>query len=505
MANTKVDITRQGLFSGNTSVNSFKLTSLADPTTAQDAATKAYVDSAAAGIQWKASVRAATTAAGTLASTFANTSVIDGVTLATGDRILIKDQATATENGIYTVNAAGAPTRSTDADTNGEVTDNTAVFVQEGTLNADSGWTLTNNGAIVLGTTNLVFTQFTGLGQVTAGNVLTKSANTISVASMATGTAIIGNAGTPTITALSGDVTVGATGITAIGANKVTLGQQATLAANSVIGNSTGATATPTAVPMASAATASTVFFRDTNANGKMNNVIENLATTVTAAGTTTLTVASARTQQFTGTTTQTVVLPDATTLSVGHGFIITNRSTGAVTVNANGGGLLQSLAANSQATITAVTIGVAAGTWDVAYSAPGGSGTVTAVSVVTANGFAGTSSGGTTPALTLTTSITGVLKGNGTAISAAVAGTDYFVPSGFVDKEIPTGLINGSNTTFSLANTNVISGSEHVYLNGVLQESAAGNDYTIVNATGVITYLTAPITGDKLRVTYRK
>lgn len=73
---------------------------------------------------------------------------------------------------------------------------------------------------------------------------------------------------------------------------------------------------------------------------------------------------------------------------------------------------------------------------------------------------------------------------------------------SNFVDKEIPSGSINGSNTSFSLANTPV-AGSEHVYLNGVLQESGAGNDYTISSAT--ITMLTAPASGEKLRVTYRK
>lgn len=502
MAVTKVDITRQGQFSGDTSIQSHKLTNLLDPTSAQDAATKAYVDAAASGIDWKGSVRAATTANGTLASAYENGDTIDGVVLATGDRILIKDQTTGSENGIYTVNASGAPTRATDADANAEVTAGFAVFVEEGTANADSGWVLTNNGAVVVGTTALVFTQFTGLGQVTTGNVLTKSGNTIQVSSMATGTAIIGNAGTPTITAITGDVTVGATGVTAIGANKVTLGQLATLAANSAIANSTGSTATPTAVPMVSAATASAIAIRDANANIKFNNTVNSLATTATSAGTTTLTVSSAETQQFTGSTTHTVVLPDATTLSVGHSFTITNRSTGVVTVNANGGGLVQTMAAGSQTVVTAVTIGSAAGTWDSAYSVTS-AGTVTSVSVATANGLAGTvATATTTPAITLTTTVTGLLKGNGTAISAATAGSDYVIPGAFVDKETPTGSINGSNTAFTLANTPV-SGSEHVYLNGILQESGAGNDYTISGTA--ITYLAAPLTGDRLRVSYRK
>ena len=151
------------------------------PTNSTDAATKAYVDAAAAGIDWKASVRVATTAAGTLASSFANGQTVDGVTLATGDRILIKNQAAGSENGIYVVAASGAPTRAADADSNAEVSGGMAVFVEEGTTNADSGWVMTNNGAITLGTTALSFTQFTGLGQVTAGTGLAQSGNTISI------------------------------------------------------------------------------------------------------------------------------------------------------------------------------------------------------------------------------------------------------------------------------------------------------------------------------------
>jgi hypothetical protein len=171
--------------------NNQKITNLADPTNAQDAANKRYVDAAVVGIDWKASVRAATAVAGTLATSFANGQVIDGVTLATGDRILIKDQATGSENGIYTVNATGAPTRATDADTSAEITASFAVFVEEGTANADSGYTLTNNGAVTVGTTALTFTQFTGLGQITAGAGLTKTANTLDVGA---GTGITVNA-----------------------------------------------------------------------------------------------------------------------------------------------------------------------------------------------------------------------------------------------------------------------------------------------------------------------
>ena len=177
-----------GTMTGNIAMGTNKITGLGTPTDAADAATKAYVDSAAQGIDWKASVRAATTEAVTLASGLENGDTLDGVTLATGDRILVKNQATGSENGIYVVAASGAPTRSTDADTAAEITSNFAVFVEEGTLNADQGYVLTNNGPITVGTTELVFTQFTGLGQVTAGTGLSKTGNTIEIDDTVTAT-----------------------------------------------------------------------------------------------------------------------------------------------------------------------------------------------------------------------------------------------------------------------------------------------------------------------------
>jgi hypothetical protein len=163
------------------SLNSQKITNLAAPTADADAATKAYVDASRSGLDVKDSVRVATTAAGTLATSFANGSTVDGVTLATGNRILIKNQASASENGIYTVNATGAPTRATDADTSAEVTSGMFTFVTEGTANDNSGWVLTTNDPITLGTTELVFAQFSGAGQISAGNGLTKTGNTIDV------------------------------------------------------------------------------------------------------------------------------------------------------------------------------------------------------------------------------------------------------------------------------------------------------------------------------------
>jgi hypothetical protein len=161
------------------SLNSQKITSLADPTAAQDAATKAYVDAASSGLDVKASVRAATTANITLSGL----QTVDGVVLAAGNRVLVKDQTNATQNGIYVVVNAAPWTRATDADNTpaGEVTPGMFTFVEEGTANANAGFVLTTTGTITLGTTNLTFAQFSGAGQITAGSGLSKTGNTINV------------------------------------------------------------------------------------------------------------------------------------------------------------------------------------------------------------------------------------------------------------------------------------------------------------------------------------
>lgn len=167
-------------------MNAQKITGLADPTSAQDAATKNYVDNISVGLDPKGSCRAATTANITLSAP----QTIDGVSVIAGDRVLVKDQSTGSQNGIYIV-AAGAWVRSTDADISAEVTSGMFTFIEEGALNASSGWVLSTANPVTLGTTALTFVQFSGAGQITAGAGMTKTGNTLNVVA---GTGITVNA-----------------------------------------------------------------------------------------------------------------------------------------------------------------------------------------------------------------------------------------------------------------------------------------------------------------------
>tara|TARA_R100001594_G_scaffold20265_1_gene39147 strand:- start:1131 stop:2552 length:1422 start_codon:yes stop_codon:yes gene_type:complete len=154
-------------------------------------ATKGYVDSTAQGLDVKDSVKVATTANGTLASAFANGQTVDGVTLATNDRILIKDQSSASENGLYKVNASGAPTR-TDDMASGSDAAGAFTFIEQGSTYADVGFVCSSNkGSAVVGTNNLTFTQFSGVSGVTAGNGLDKSGNELSLDLKANGGCVI--------------------------------------------------------------------------------------------------------------------------------------------------------------------------------------------------------------------------------------------------------------------------------------------------------------------------
>ena len=150
------------------------------PSSDLHAATKAYVDSVAEGLHVHASVIAATTENVALSTALENGDVLDGITLATGNRILVKNQTTQSENGIYVVQASGQPARATDFDTAAEVDSGDFVFVTSGTANASSGWIQTNRPATI-GTDAIAFTQFSGAGTFAAGTGLTLTGNTFSI------------------------------------------------------------------------------------------------------------------------------------------------------------------------------------------------------------------------------------------------------------------------------------------------------------------------------------
>ena len=189
---------------------------------------KAYVDSVANGLDVKASVRVATTA--NLGATYSNSApstltnsgaqaaiAIDGVTLVANDRVLVKNQTAGAQNGFYKVTTVGSGsanwvlTRTPDADAASELTAGAFTFAEEGTANGDNGYVLSTNGAVTLGTTAITFEQFSGAGQITAGNGLTKNGNTIDA---------VGTANRITVAADTIDIStsyVGQTSITTLG------------------------------------------------------------------------------------------------------------------------------------------------------------------------------------------------------------------------------------------------------------------------------------------------
>lgn len=190
----------------------YKLTNLADPVNDQDAATKFYVDSVAQGLDVKASVKAATTANITL--TGAQT--IDGISIVAGDRVLVKNQSTQADNGIY-VASNTSWSRSSDANAWGELV-SAYTFVEEGATYADTGWVCTVNAGGTLGTTPVTWSQFSGAGTYLAGTGLTLTGSTFSITNTAVTAGSYGSA-SQTLTA-----TVNAQGqLTALSASNIAI------------------------------------------------------------------------------------------------------------------------------------------------------------------------------------------------------------------------------------------------------------------------------------------
>ena len=196
-----------GTMSGAIAMGTAKITGLGEPTLAQDAATKNYVDNLSQGLDAKASCRVATTANITLSGA----QTIDGIAVIAADRVLVKDQTTTANNGIYLC-ASGAWTRTTDADTWAELPA-AFVFVEVGTLNANNGYVCTVADGGTLGTTAITWVQFSGAGQITAGLGLTKTGNTLNV----------GTASSSRIVVNADDIDLATTGVSAATYQSITV------------------------------------------------------------------------------------------------------------------------------------------------------------------------------------------------------------------------------------------------------------------------------------------
>ncbi len=406
-------------------------------------ATTAYVDNAVLGQNFKEAVGAATTAnlVGTYANgasgvgaTFTYTATgidtIDGVALTLNMRVLLKNQTSDFQNGIYTVTTAGAIgvagilTRALDADQTNEWKTGDSTFVTAGTTLSTTTWAYTGIDSPTMGTTSLTFVQTAGQGSFTAG----------------TGIAITGNS-----IAIDTSVTVDKTTVQTLSSKTLT-----TPVINGTI----------TGTGQATAATASTITMRDSNANTAMNNLVEAFTTTATAAGTTTMTIASTKTQVWTGSSAQTVKLPTTSVLQ-GQQYLIINQSSGLVTVQSSGANTITILAAGTSALFTAVVATpTTAANWDSQYA-----------SVKAASGKVGTFSNNLTLAGT-----------DGT--TQTFQASDTIVGRGTTDT-----LTNKTLTAPVIANAGYIAdanGNEQIIFNTT---ASAVNEFTFANAAT----LTAP------------
>ena len=160
----------------NVAMGNNRITGVADPVDAQDVATKAFVQASQQGLDVKDSVRTASTGALTLSGL----QTVDGISLSAGDRVLVKNNSDSSENGVYLA-ASGSWTRATDFDSNADVSAGAFTFVEEGSVNGDAGFVLTTDNPITVGTTGLTFSQFSGAGNITGGDGITKTGSELSL------------------------------------------------------------------------------------------------------------------------------------------------------------------------------------------------------------------------------------------------------------------------------------------------------------------------------------
>jgi hypothetical protein len=616
-------------FTGDQSFGGFKATNLAAPTSNSDAATKAYVDSVAQGLNTKTAVRVATTANITLSGT----QTIDGVALSAGDRVLVKDQTTNTQNGVYDV-SAGAWTRSLDSDTGVELV-NAFYFVQEGLTLQATGFVQSTPGPLTIGTSAIVFNQFSGAADYTAGAGLTKTGLTFDV----------GTASSSRIVVNADNIDLATTGVSAGAYTKITI---------DAYGRAVGATqATTTDI-----AEGTNLYFQDSRARAAItggassivsSNLTGNRALISDAGGKVGVSpvtsvelsylsgVTSAIQTQLNSKQTQDpaltsiaalVTAPDlmiyftapdvaATTPLTAFGRTLiastsaTNAKTalglvigtdvqaydpdlGAIAALSGTSGFLKKTASNtwtldtstyltanqtitlsgdvtgSGATGISVTLansGVTSGTYGSATQVPvftvdskgrvtgvtntpinlisnlSGLGDVTITTpadgqllrysgggtnkwinwtpnFITGNQnitISGDASGSGTTAITLTLTNTTVVPGTYTKVTVdskgrVTTGANLGIadlPSGtisisnIITRETPNPLPNGVTNTFTCLSAAAV-GTEHVYLNGVLMEPGAGNDYIVTSQSPFTIQMTfIPTSTDKIRISY--
>jgi len=377
----QLNITALGTMSQVINMNTHQINGVVDPTSSQDAATKNYVDTVVTGLNPQVAVNYASTTAFTVTYSNGSSGVgatltnadtqavfsIDGSSPAVGKRILIKDQSSQLQNGVYTVTNVGSVstnwvlTRAADFNTPTTITDSGMIPVISGTTNAGTGWLETANITAV-GTDSIIFVQFgqtagtipvtgggTGLTGANQGDLLYGSAsNTLSTLAKDTNsTRYLSNTGTSNNPAWA----------------QINLSNGVT----NTLGTSNGGTGV-TSVTISP--TASSFAGWDSHSNLSSNSFLSGYTTTATAAATTTLTVSSTQQQYFTGTTTQTVVLPVTSTLALGQSFIVVNNSTGAVTVQSSGANTISTLTAGTVGTFTCIlTSGTTAASWNATAS----------------------------------------------------------------------------------------------------------------------------------------